>query len=219
MEEMDKGAITNINDTILKTFIRMFLGLILTAGIAYYTYYTGVFFKLPFAILSIVEVLVVILFSAFYKKMSPILVTILYFVYAAINGLTLACIFAIYTFSSIGTTFLATSALFGVCAAYGYFTKKDMSKIGNICIIALIIGVVFSLINLIIGNSLVNIIIDWVMLIIFVILTAVDMQKIKYMANEVECDSEKVYVYCAMELYLDFINIFLRLISIFGKRK
>ena len=219
MEEYMDSGIKISNDMILKTFFRMFLGLLATAIIAFFTYSTGIFLTIPYGVVAIIEIAVVIIFSLCFKKLPPLAVTILYFLYAVINGVTMGCIFAVYSMSTIGIAFLAAAGLFGGCAAYGHFTKKDMSKFGPILTIALIIALVVSVINLILGNSMIDIILDWIVLIIFAVLTMVDMQKIKYMSNMVDCDEEKIYVYCAMELYLDFINMFIRLLSIFGRRR
>lgn len=134
-------------------------------------------------------------------------------------GITMAVIFAIFEINTIFYAFFTTSILFGALALYGYITKNDMTKFGSILKVALIVGLVISVINLIMRNSMIDIILDWAILIIFCGLTIYDMNKMKEMQNYIDCDQEKLYVYFAMELYLDFINIFIRLLSIFARRR
>lgn len=113
----------------------------------------------------------------------------------------------------------ATAGLFGVLAYIGYATKRDLSKLGTILYAALIIAIALTLINLFIGNGLVDIVLDWVVLLVFAGLTAYDMNKIKMMSESTGIDQEKVAIYGAFQLYLDFINMFLRILEIFGKRR
>ena len=216
-------GITSTNSSIVKIFFRMFLGLLGTALTAFYTYKSGLYITIStgmsYGVLAIIEIAVVLLFSFMFKKLSPTAVTILFYLYAFINGITLGVIFAVFELGTIGYAFGITSLLFGGLAFYGYVTKRDISKAGPILTVALIAGLIVSLINLFIGNTIINIILDWVMLFVFAGLTVYDMNKIKAMEQYVEYDTEKFYIYGAMELYLDFINIFIRILSILGRRK
>ena len=216
-------GITSTNSSIVKIFFRMFLGLLGTALTAFYTYKSGLYITIStgisYGVLAIIEIAVVLLFSFMFKKLSPTAVTILFYLYAFINGITLGVIFAVFELGTIGYAFGITSLLFGGLAFYGYVTKRDISKAGPILTVALIAGLIVSLINLFIGNSMVDIILDWVMLAVFAGLTIYDMNKIKAMEQYVEYDTEKFYIYGAMQLYLDFINIFIRILSILGRRK
>lgn len=201
----------------------MFLGLLGTAIIAWYTYSTGLFAEIIsgdyWSILLITEVVVVLLFSFLLKKLPPIVVGILFFVYAALNGVTLSTIFVIFDIYSIAYTFIATAVLFGGLALIGYKTKADLSKWHTILFGVLIVGVILSIVNIFMGNSMLDLVLDWVILLVFFGITIYDMNKIKNLSEEVELDQEKLHIYGAMELYLDFINIFLRILSIFGKRR
>lgn len=201
----------------------MFLGLLGSAIIAWYTYSSGLFidiiFKGYFNILLIVELAVVIIFSLLFKKLPPTIVGILYFVYAMINGVSLSVIFIVFELNSIIWLFMASAVLFGGLAFYGYKTKKDLSNWKIILFSVLIVGLVLSLINLFIGNSMVDIVLDWVILFVFFGITIYDMNKIKLLAEDESLDHNKLHIYGAMELYLDFINIFIRILSILGKRK
>lgn len=211
------------NSVLSNTFFRMFLGLLASAITAFYAYYSGIYVDMIingyYAVLAVIEVVVVIVFSLAFKKLSPTAVTVLYFAYAFLNGFTLSVVFAAYEMTSIAYSFLGSAALFGILAFMGHKTDKDISNWGSILTVALIIGIVLTIINFFIGSTLLDIALDWFILILFFGLTVYDMNKIKQMQEMGFCDDEKLYVYGAMELYLDFINIFLRLLSLFGKRR
>ncbi len=208
----------NTNETMVKTFSRMFLGLLVTAITSYITYKSGLFMMLysgfSYAILAVVEVAVVVVFSFMFRKLSPTAVTVLFYVYALINGLTMGTIFACYNINTISLAFLTTALLFGGLALYGKTTNRDMTKLSTVFSVALIVGLIMSIINLFIGNRVIDIVLDWVMLAVFCGLTAYDMNRIQNMQNYISYDTEKLYIYGAMDLYLDFINIFVRLLSI-----
>ena len=206
-----------------KTFFWMFLGLLGTAIIAWYTYSSGLFLRLIiegyWSMLLIIEVIVVLLFSFLFRKLSSTIVGILYFVYAAINGVTLSTIFYLFELNSIVYLFVAAAVLFGILALIGYKTNADLSRWHTILFTVLIIGLILSIVNLFVGNSMLDIAIDWLILLTFFGITIYDMNKIKNLQYEDGIDQEKLYIYGAMELYLDFINIFLRILSLFGKRR
>ncbi len=224
MEEIQNEVYENdTNNMVIKVFFRMFLGLLATGLTALYTYKSGLYLEIAmgmsYSVLAIIEVAIVLLFSWMFRKLSPAVVTVLFYLYAFVNGLTLSVIFAVYDMGTIFYAFFATSMLFGGLALYGYYTKKDMTRAGTILTVALIVGLIVSIINLFIGNTLLDIVLDWVMLLVFSGLTIYDMNKIKNMQEFIEYDSEKLYIYGAMELYLDFINIFIRILSIFARRR
>ncbi len=211
------------NDFIPKTFFWMFLGLLGTAIVAWYTYSSGLFINIlandAFGILLIAEVVVVLLFSFLFRKLPPTAVGILYFIYAAINGVTMSTIFVVFELNSIILLFVASSVLFGGLALYGYKTSKDLSNWRTLLFGTLFIGLIVSLVNLFIKNSMLDIILDWFILLVFFGITVYDMNKIKQLSLDPDLDKSKLHIYGAMELYLDFINIFLRILSIFGKRR
>lgn len=206
-----------------KTFFWMFLGLLGTSIVSFYTYSSGLFETILiegyFNFLLILEIVVVLLFSFLFRKLSPTLVGILYFIYAAINGVSLATIFYVFELNSIILLFIVSSLLFGAFAYYGYKTKKDLSNWRTLLFGTLIAGLIISLLNLFFKNSMLDIIIDWVILFVFFGITAYDMNKIKQLSLIDTIDQDKIHIYGAMELYLDFINIFLRILSLFGKRR
>ena len=214
---------TSLNSVLTNTFFRMFLGLLASALTALFVYNSGLYVSLlskgAFLGLLIAEVVVVLIFSLAFKKLSPTVVTILFFAYAFLNGFTLSVIFAVYEIGSIAYAFFGTAALFGGLALLGAKTNADISGFGNMLKIALLVGLVITIINLFLKSSVLEIALDWAMLAIFLGLTVYDVNKIKNMAEAGFCDDEKLYIYGAMELYLDFVNIFLRILSIFGKRR
>lgn len=221
----DGNAIHTVdtNAVLTNTFFRMFLGLLASAGTAFYVYQSGLYISMImggyFTGLAIAEIVAVLIFSLLFKKLSPAAVTVLFFAYAFLNGFTLSVIFAVFEISSIVYAFVGTATLFGVLSLIGYKTEKDISSWGTILCVALVIGLVLTVINIFVGNTMLDIVLDWAILFIFLGLTIYDMNKIKLMQEGGFCDDEKLYVYGAMELYLDFINIFLRILSLFGKRR
>ncbi|MCI8485834.1 MAG: Bax inhibitor-1/YccA family protein [Clostridia bacterium] len=211
------------NKLMSKTFFWMFIGLLSTAIVAWYTYSSGLFVDIItngyFNILLILEVVVVLLFSFLFKKLSPMLVAILYFIYSMLNGVSLSTIFIAFELGSIIQLFIVSALLFGGFALIGFITKKDLSSWRTLLFGILISGVILSLINLFIGNSMLDLILDWVILFVFFGVTAYDVNTIKQLKFDSNLNQEKLYIYGAMQLYLDFINIFLRVLSIFGKRR
>lgn len=215
---------TTQNKLFGKTFFLMFLGLLGSAIVAWYTYYSGLFLDIVlqggFAVLLIIELVAVLLFNFLFRKLPPVVVGILYFVYSMLNGVTLATVFAVYELSSVIYLFVISALVFGVFAIIGYKTNKDLSSWGPYITVFLIAGIVLSIINLfILKSSGFDLFVDWLILALFCGVTIYDINKIKMLQNVPDIDQEKIYIYCAMQLYLDFINIFLRILSIFGKRK
>lgn len=211
------------NKLISKTFFWMFLGLLGTAIVAWYTYaselYIDILFSNSFTILLLVEIIVVLLFSFLFRKLPATIVAILYFIYSMINGVSMSVIFVVFELSSVIYLFIASALLFGGLALYGYKTNKDLSNWRTILFGALIIGLILSLVNLFLGNGILDIILDWAILGVFCGITIYDMNKIKQLQYSEGLEQDKLHIYGAMELYLDFINIFLRILSLFGKRK
>ena len=207
-----------------KTFFWMFLGLLGSGIIAWYTYYSGLFIDIVindgFSILLILELVAVLIFSLLFRKLPPVAVGILYFVYAMLNGVTLSTVFAVYQLNSVISLFIVSALLFGVLGLIGYKTNKDLSSWSPYITVFLLAGVILSLINLFfIKSSTFDLILDWLILALFFGVTIYDINKIKLLQQDPNINQEKIHIYCAMQLYLDFINIFLRVLSIFGKRK
>lgn len=219
---MDNEIITE-NKLLGKTFFWMFLGILGSAIVAWYTYSSGLFLQLAtegtFGIVLIVELVVVLLFSFLFRKLPPVVVGILYFVYSMVNGVTLSTIFYAYELDSIIYLFGLSALIFAALAFIGYKTEADLTSWRPYITVFLIAGIVMSLINLFFNNSMFDLIIDWFVLALFCGVTIYDLNKVKILESEVEAGDEKLHIYCAMQLYLDFINIFIRILSIFGKRR
>lgn len=222
-EDFSTDQIVTENKLFGKTFFWMFLGLLGSAIIACYTYYSGLFIDIVlgnyFNWLLILELVVVFAFSLLFRKLSPTIVGILYFVYAMINGVTLSVIFAVFELSSIIYLFVVSALIYGVLGLIGYNTKSDLTSWKPYLSVFLIAGIVLSIINIFIQNSAFELFLDWSILILFFGITIYDINKIKLLQQEPDINQEKIHIYCAMQLYLDFINIFLRILSIFGKRR
>lgn len=136
-----------------------------------------------------------------------------------LNGVTLSVIFAVFELTSIITLFIVSALIYAVLALIGYKTSANLSSWSPYITVFLIAGILLSVVNLFIGNSLLDIILDWFILILFMGITIYDINKIKFLQEEPNINQEKIHIYCAMQFYLDFINIFLRILSIFGKRR
>lgn len=210
--------ISSQNKLLSKTFIYMFLGLLVSGGVAYYTYATNAilnyFDSNTFYILLFVEILVVLLFSFLFRKLPPVVVGVLYFAYAIINGITLSVIFYVFEMQSIVYLFLVSAFIFSGLAYFGYHTTTDLSNWRNYIFAFLIAGCVLSIINLFYHSTQFDLLVDWIVLIVFCVVTIYDLNKVKDLENDESINSDNIAIYCAMQIYLDFVNIFLRILSI-----
>lgn len=173
--------------------------------------------------LIIAELALVIGISAAINKLSLTTATLLFVLYSAVNGVVLSSVFLIYTASSIASVFFITAGTFAVMAFIGYTTKTDLTSLGKILLMALIGLIIASLVNVFFVKSTgFDLIISYVGVLIFVGLTAYDSQKIKQMllmAPDAGEGAQKLALLGALSLYLDFINLFLYLLRILGKRE
>lgn len=202
-------------------------GLVLTALIAMWTASTPAVMntilsnQILFFGLIILELVAVGYLAVRLNKMSATAATGVYLAYAALNGLTLSVIFYNFTMESLATTFFATAGTFGVMSLYGYVTRRDLTSIGNLCLMMLFGVIIASVVNMFWANSMLYWITTYLGIAVFVGLTAYDTQKIKEMSLAVDgieqSDSARKYaIFGALTLYLDFINLFLLLLRIFG---
>ena len=164
----------------------------------------------------VIELVVAVLMGFRIQKMKPLTAKICYILYSVVTGVTFSTIFITFEMSSIIMVFLITALLFGLLAAYGYFTKRDVTKIGNMLFVALIAIIIISIINIFLRNSSIELGISIISVIIFMGYVIYDMNNIKYLLSSL--DDDKASVYGAFQLYLDFINIFIRLLELFGKK-
>ena len=226
------GAYRGVSEAIANKMVRnvylwMTAALALTGLVAFYVAGSEAILTAIFSngwsliLLFLAEIGLVVGLTAAINKISAATATLMFALYSIINGVTLSSIFLVYEIASIASTFFITGATFGVMAIYGSVTKQDLTKIGNLCIMAVIGLVIATIVNLFIGSSMIELIVSGVGVLVFVGLTAYDSQKIKnmlYGAEENEM-TNKVAVLGALSIYLDFINLFLYLLRLFGRRK
>jgi len=169
--------------------------------------------------LIIAELALVFVVSGMINRLSLTTATILFIVYSVLNGVVLSSIFLVYSMTSIANVFFITAGTFAVMAFYGYTTKRDLSSIGRILFMALIGLIIATVVNLFVKSSGFDMILSYLGVLIFVGLTAWDTQKIKQMLAMQEFadeNAQKIALVGALSLYLDFINLFLYLLRIFG---
>ena len=158
--------------------------------------------------------------SAAINRLSLTMATLLFILYSAFNGVTLSAIFVVYSPVIITKVFFITAGTFGAMAAYGYFTKRDLTSIGRLLFMALIGLIIATVVNLFLKSAAFDLILSYIGVLVFVGLTAWDSQKIKRMlAMQTSMDENamKIALLGALSLYLDFINLFLYLLRIFGR--
>jgi hypothetical protein len=168
------------------------------------------------------ELAMVWTFSALARKMSAVGAGALFFSYALLNGVTFAIIFLLYTRSSIASTFAVTAGTFGAMSGYGYVTKKDLSGWGSFLIMGLFGVVIASVVNLFLGSPMIYWMTTVFGVLVFVGLAAYDTQKIKNLniiGNAGTDEDHKEAIHGALVLYLDFINLFLLLLRVLGRRR
>jgi FtsH-binding integral membrane protein len=211
-----------------KVYLWMTLALVITGMTAYYVATSEAILtailtnKALFWGLFIAELGLVLGVSAAINRLSLLMATLMFILYSVINGATMSVIFLVYDASSIATVFFITAGTFGAMAAIGYTTNKDLSSLGRILFMALIGLVIATVVNLFLKSPAMMMILSYIGVIVFVGLTAWDSQKIKQMllqAPDVDEATQKVALLGALTLYLDFVNLFLYLLRIFGRRR
>ena len=204
-----------------KMFGWMFVGLLVTflTGYAVSNSYDILLLvaQVPFIVYAIIEIGLVIFFSLKIRTMSSTTAKICFLLYSFVTGLTFSFLFLVYELYSMIYVFGITALLFGIFALIGYFTKIDLSKFSTFLFMGLLAIIICSLINMFVGNETFDLVLTIVGIVIFLGYTAYDIQKVKY--NLDTFPRENLAIYGALELYLDFINLFLKLLSLFGKRK
>lgn len=210
------------NKIFSKVFFWMFIGLAITFGVGYYVSLNenmlyNVFSKYLWFFL-IAEFIVVIALSAGIRKMQPLTAKILFCVYSFLTGLTFSSIFVVYNITSIVFVFGITSLLFLIFALIGYYTKVDLSKLGVYLLMALLGVIICSIINIFVGSETFDLGITIVCLLVFIAYIAYDIQVVKRNLYLIE-NEDNLAIYGALQLYLDFINIFLRLLRFFGNSR
>lgn len=211
-----------------QVYVLMALGLVITAVVAAWVSTSPTMLRLiytnwwvPLA-LFVVQIILVIALTAAISRLSTGVAVALFVVYAALLGVSLSAIFIVYTDASIATTFLVTGGTFGAMSIFGFVTRRDLTKLGSLLIMLLIGLVLGSLLNIFLRSSALYWILTYVGIAIFVGLIAYDTQKIKRMAASGLAGGRTrggLVVMGALALYLDFINLFLLLLRIFGRNR
>ena len=210
------------NKIFSKIFFWMFIGLAITFGIGYYVSINenmlyNVFSKY-YIFLIIAELVVVIWLSARIRKMKPTTAKLLFCAYSFLTGLTFSSIFVVYKMTSIVMVFGITSLIFLIFALIGYFTKLDLTKIGTYLFMILLGVIICSLINMFVGSETFDLALTIICLIVFIVYVAYDIHIIKRNLYAIP-EEDNLAIYGALQLYLDFINIFLRLLQLFGRSR
>ena len=215
-----------VRQSVTRAFVWMTLGLAITGLTALFVADSNLievlFSSGSFWMLVIAELAVVWFLSSRIMKLSMPVATAAFAVYSLLNGVTLSPIFLVYTGESITSTFFITAATFGTMAVFGYTTKRDLSSWGSYLMMALIGLIIASVVNIFLGSSLLMWAVSYLGVLLFVGLTAYDTQQLKAMIAASIGDEEqtkKVALLGALNLYLDFINLFIYLLRILGKRR
>jgi FtsH-binding integral membrane protein len=219
-----------VNEFVRSVYNWMCIGLVLTGVAAYYVSSSEPMLRLIFGNswlligLIIVELALVFSLSGMVNRMSGATATAIFLIYSGLNGVTLSFIFLVYAQDSIVSTFFICAATFLACSVYGWTTKKDLTSWGGFLTMGLIGIIIASLVNLFIASSAVSAVVSYIGVIVFVGLTAYDTQRLKNMALTQPAGLDgsvirKGAILGALALYLDFINLFLMLLRIFGQSR
>ncbi len=219
-------TLTKENALLRSVYNWMMLGLLISALTAYFTVHSPMVMQLVYGnslvliFLIIAELGMVYAISGGVRKMRASTASSLFLLFSFLNGLTLASIFIVYTAQSITTTFIVTALTFGVTSFYGYATKKDLTSWGSFLFMGLIGIIIASVVNIFVHSTALGWLITYIGVFIFVGLTAYDTQKLRQMGQSITPAAGETYgrlsIIGALMLYLDFVNLFLLLLRIFG---
>ena len=211
------------NKLFAKMFLWLFVGLAITFSIGYYIQgneplVNKIFGGGNYFLIWIVELVVVIILSGRIRKLNPTVAAILYMCYAALTGLTFSTIFIVYQLTSIIFVFLISAIVVLIFGLVGYFTKLDLSKLSTLLFMALIALIILSVVSVFVDSESFNLGLTFLSLAIFLGYIAYDIQVIKRNLYGVE-DENTLAIYGAFQIFIDFINIFIDLLRLFGKEK
>ena len=222
-------SIEMVNTIFRKVYQYMAFGLILTALTAYFTASSQAMLQMlfstraPLIIIAIAEIGLVMFLGSALGRLSSGTALALFLLYSVLNGLTCSVFLLVYTGESVYKAFLSTAGMFGVMSVYGLYTKRDLTSFGSFLRMGLFGLIIAMVINIFVGSSMMELYISIFGIIIFLGLTAYDTSRIKVMANSFygsdDNVSGKVAVMGALALYLDFINIFLYMLRLFGRQR
>lgn len=222
-----KAVDAGLRQYMQNVFLHMAAGLGITALVSYFVGNSSSLMSMLFAApglmfgLILIELGLVVYLSSKVSSMPAQRAMVLFYVYSAVNGLSLAPIFVVYTGASIASTFFVASSMFLSMAIYGYVTDNDLTTFGSFFIMGLIGLVIASIVNIFVRSSGMSLIISGIGVILFTGLTAYDAQRIKSMyfeSDTIEISSKKA-ILGALCLYLDFVNLFISLLKFLGVRR
>lgn len=216
-EDISSGAMVSFLNQV---YAWMTGGLLLTGIIAWYTHtsVSPTVMRQWFMPAIIGEFVLVLGLAWLAPKLAAPIMAIGFIAYAALNGFTLSLIFGAYSLGTLGTAFYITAGTFGAMSLYGMLTKRDLTSLGSLCLMALVGLIIAGIVNLFLHNTKMDLIISALAVLVFVGLTAYDTQKIKQLHEEGARDS-RLALLGALSLYLDFINLFLAILRLLGSRK
>ncbi|MBQ7168312.1 MAG: Bax inhibitor-1/YccA family protein [Synergistaceae bacterium] len=223
------SSLEAVNTLFRKVYQYMALGLVLTSLTAWLTASSPAMIRMfyssqtPLIIVAVAEIGLVIYLSATIAKHSASTSLLLFSVYSILNGITCSVVLLVYTSESVYTAFLSTAGMFGAMSLYALYTKRDITSWGSFLQMGLLGLIIAMVINIFVGSTAAETVISVIGIIIFMGLTAYDTAKIKALADGIGMNDDeaagKIAVIGALSLYLDFINLFLYLIRLFGKRR
>lgn len=205
-----------------KMFTWLFIGLLITFASGYALTLNEQLMIQVLALgilpIAIIEIVIALVLGIRLAKMHPLTMKILYVIYSILTGVTFSVIFVAFEVSSLISIFIITAIIFALLAFYGYTTKRDLTKIGTIALIALLAIIIAGILNIFIFKStMLDTALTIIGVLIFIAYIAYDVNKVKQLMLAI--GEEKAAVYGAFQLYLDFINLFIRLLELFGKRR
>ena len=221
------SQVIDVAKTIRSVYFKMCMGILLTALVSFVMveYFreglTAYMMAHPitFIGLFILELILVIVLSGKIEDLSPVKAKLMFYLFSILNGVTLTPMLLVYTGASIATAFFITAGMFGVMSVFGYVTKRDLSGWGSYLSMALIGLIICMIVQFFFNNPMFDFLVSIAAVIIFVGLTAWDTQMIKDMAKNSLIEPENVATYGALNLYLDFINLFIHILKLIGKSK
>lgn len=211
------------NEVLTNAFAWLFIGLLVCFGVSFAsTWSTDIIYLVygslggyGYLVFAILEVIIAIILMAKIRSLPPTAAKILYLLYTALTGLTLTGIFIVYTASSLTFVFLATAIIFGIFALIGKTTNLDLSRWYIYLFVGLLAIIILEIINIFLLNETLNLIICIITIVVFCAYTAYDIQMACNTGFLAECENKGIYI--ALQLFLDFINIFLKLLRLFGR--
>jgi FtsH-binding integral membrane protein len=217
--EIEAGAVARFFNSV---YAWMACGLAVTAAVAWYVsmqpdLMRGIFSSGMLIVLFIAQIALVFIVSAAVNKIGPGVATVLFLIYAALNGLTLSGLLLVYAHALIASAFLVTAGMFGAMSVYGFVTKRDLTSLGAFLFMGLIGIIIASVVSMFWHPTILTVLINYIGAFIFIGLTAYDTQRLKAMAMQTQSDGRmaaRLSVTGALMLYLDFLNLFLFILRI-----